>query len=151
MSFLSFNERPVLSTIICAFTTTALIGSIGYYTGNWLAAVISVLSVVLVILVVVMVSAVFSKEKKSRLEHGLEDEEQQVAQSESQIPGGTSAEVAARFSEAIKEMRRTLGGRASIYELPWYLVIGPKGSGKSGAVREFQSLRSNSKLRHLAF
>jgi hypothetical protein len=136
MSFLSFEDRPALTSILCALLVAALIGLVGYFTGNWVAAVISVLSVVLVILVVVMVRSVFQKEKKSRLGRGLEDRQQQAKQSASHTRSTSSADVAARFREALSEIRRSLGGRASVYELPWYLVMGPEDSGKSAMLLE---------------
>src|SRR5690606_21026751 len=39
-----------------------------------------------------------------------------------------------RFRDAIRVLRRR-GGRRSLYALPWYVVIGPPGSGKSTLIR----------------
>src|SRR5690606_7575917 len=39
-----------------------------------------------------------------------------------------------RFRDAIRVLRRR-GGRRSLYALPWYVVIGPPGSGKSTRIR----------------
>ena len=44
------------------------------------------------------------------------------------------AQLESRFREAVKVLRRR-GGRRSLYALPWYVVIGPPGSGKSTLVR----------------
>ncbi|MCD9027876.1 type VI secretion system membrane subunit TssM [Luteimonas sp. BDR2-5] len=44
------------------------------------------------------------------------------------------AQLESRFREAVKLLRRR-GGRRSLYALPWYVVIGPPGSGKSTLVR----------------
>jgi len=39
--------------------------------------------------------------------------------------------LAARFTEAVDTLRRTRKGGRNLYQLPWYIVIGPPGSGKS--------------------
>ncbi|NYZ64300.1 type VI secretion system membrane subunit TssM [Luteimonas deserti] len=44
------------------------------------------------------------------------------------------AQLEARFRDAVK-LLRTRGGRRSLYALPWYVVIGPPGSGKSTLIR----------------
>lgn len=137
MSFLSFQERPVLTSVLAVLGVSIAIGLIGYFTGNWLAAVIGVLSVVLVILVIVMVRSVFEKEKKDRLGRGLESRKQAKEKRTGSKPrGGKSADAAGRFDEAVTEIRRNFGGRGAVYELPWYLVIGPNGSGKSAMLLE---------------
>jgi type VI secretion system protein ImpL len=42
-----------------------------------------------------------------------------------------------RFEEAVDVLRRSKrgGGKANLYELPWYVIIGPPGSGKTTALR----------------
>ncbi|MET0328384.1 MAG: type VI secretion system membrane subunit TssM [Luteimonas sp.] len=44
------------------------------------------------------------------------------------------AQLESRFRDAVKLLRQR-GGRRSLYALPWYVVIGPPGSGKSTLVR----------------
>lgn len=39
--------------------------------------------------------------------------------------------LAARFAEAVDTLRKTRKGGGNLYQLPWYIVIGPPGSGKS--------------------
>jgi type VI secretion system protein ImpL len=49
-----------------------------------------------------------------------------------------SARLRARLEDALRELRRLRGakrrGRAYLYELPWYVLIGPPGSGKTTAL-----------------
>lgn len=51
---------------------------------------------------------------------------------------GERAELARRFAEALERLKaRRLGGRGRrrwLYELPWYVMIGPPGSGKTTAL-----------------
>lgn len=49
----------------------------------------------------------------------------------------TSDEVAAlrqQFEEGMEIMRRSRGGRGNLYDLPWYMIIGPPGAGKTTAL-----------------
>jgi type VI secretion system protein ImpL len=50
---------------------------------------------------------------------------------------GAADEVAARFRSVLEEMKRSkLGGRRFLREMPWYLLIGPPGTGKTTALRQ---------------
>ena len=53
-------------------------------------------------------------------------------------PGAANvAEVNARFQGVLAEMKRSkLGGRRFLREMPWYLMIGPPGTGKTTALRQ---------------
>jgi len=46
------------------------------------------------------------------------------------------AQIKERFDEALQIMKKTSGkkGAAGIYDLPWYIIIGPPGSGKTTAL-----------------
>lgn len=51
--------------------------------------------------------------------------------------GGESADarqLRERFAEAVEALRKSKRGGASLYELPWYVIIGPPGSGKTTAL-----------------
>ena len=39
-----------------------------------------------------------------------------------------------RFEEAVEALQKSRANRASLYELPWYIIIGPPGAGKTTAI-----------------
>jgi type VI secretion system protein ImpL len=47
--------------------------------------------------------------------------------------GGDGAQLKARFDEALKTLRANKRGR-DLYSIPWYMIIGPPGSGKTTAL-----------------
>ena len=60
-----------------------------------------------------------------------------VAQKAPPTPDGASREAVQlreRFEEAIAVLKKTQHGRGSLYDLPWYVIIGPPGSGKTTAL-----------------
>jgi type VI secretion system protein ImpL len=48
--------------------------------------------------------------------------------------GGADAQLAARFQEAIGALRKSDKTAKGLLELPWYMIIGPPGSGKTTAL-----------------
>ncbi len=50
------------------------------------------------------------------------------------IMGEELTEVRTKFKTAISELRKSKNGRRHLSELPWYIVIGPPGAGKTTAI-----------------
>ncbi|MGL6211947.1 MAG: type VI secretion system membrane subunit TssM, partial [Paracoccaceae bacterium] len=49
-------------------------------------------------------------------------------------PTGDGLELAERMSGALATLKKTSGGKNYLYDLPWYVIIGPPGSGKTTAL-----------------
>lgn len=96
---------------------------------NWLIALIVALAVLLIVLVVLVVRMLIGREREDRLERGLEAPEQAEAASESATRRSARSTLQATFREALSEIRTRL--RAGVNELPWYLLLGETGSGKT--------------------
>jgi type VI secretion system protein ImpL len=47
---------------------------------------------------------------------------------------GDEKELAARMGDALATLRKASGGRNYLYDLPWYVIIGPPGAGKTTAL-----------------
>ena len=43
-------------------------------------------------------------------------------------------ELRGKFKDAMKELRKSKGGRRHLNDLPWYIMIGPPGAGKTTAI-----------------
>lgn len=55
--------------------------------------------------------------------------------SDANQPGAAEAtQVRARFEEALAALKRSRRGSRGLYDLPWYVVIGPPGAGKTTAI-----------------
>ncbi|MDE2006680.1 MAG: type VI secretion system membrane subunit TssM [Rhodospirillales bacterium] len=97
---------------------------------------ITIAALVLLWVIVSLVHELREKKKEKELEEGVSE-----AKEEENAAEKASAEELALLSEKMKEAlaqlkRAKLGGksRRSVYQLPWYLFIGPPGSGKTTAL-----------------
>ena len=98
--------------------------------------VITISALVLLFVIISLIHELREKKREKELEEGLAEGEHEKDPSEE-----ASAEEIALLSERMKEAlaqlkKAKLGGksRRSLYQLPWYMFIGPPGSGKTTAL-----------------
>ena len=53
---------------------------------------------------------------------------------ENEVVGEELTELRDKMRRAIGKLKKSKGGRRSLYELPWYVMIGPPGAGKTTAI-----------------
>ena len=104
---------------------------LGYATQLRVFVILAVLAVWLVLYVVQRILAV---RRAMRIEAMLRN--QASASGTNVIPSDTIAAMVQQFRVGVRALRDTRPGRAAVKSMPWFLVMGPPGSGKSTAVRE---------------
>ncbi len=101
--------------------------------------------------------AMFIAQKVRAVNSALRIEKQLKAQSGAQLAGADAdkkAEIEAlrkKFDESLDALKKSKGGKSALFTLPWYVIIGPPGSGKTTALMEsglnFPASQGNAKVR----
>ncbi len=96
------------------------------------ARAITIMGVIIVWLVVLLVRQMRSQKTSDAIASQIADQQDEAVPE----PERTD-ELRARFDEAIATLKSTRkrGKRLNLYELPWYVIIGPPGSGKTTALQ----------------
>src|SRR5882672_7179275 len=118
------KNRIVRWLIVTALILVIAVIAIGFFLGHWLVPSIVSLLVLLAELVFFLLRNLISAEREERLDRGYSD----VAGEPAPRPG---ADLPASFRRSLAELRGSRLGRDGLYALPWLLVIGPPGAGKS--------------------
>jgi type VI protein secretion system component VasK len=121
------RNRIVRWLIVTALIALIAIIAIGFFLGYWLVPIIVSLLVLLSELVFFLLGNLISAEREERLDRGYSD----VAGAPAPRPG---ADLPASFKRSLAELRGSRLGRDGLYALPWVLVIGPPGAGKSALI-----------------
>ena len=95
----------------------------------------SVLVRVLTIVVVFVIYAFIVLLKKAKSNNASSKLASEVAGQDAKGGGADAAQLRKRFDEAIDALKKSrTRGAKNLYELPWYIIIGPPGSGKTTAL-----------------
>jgi hypothetical protein len=128
-TFSRATRVPALASVGAGLISLVL----GLWTENWLSALVVGLFLVLIALVALAIRTQIRNERQDLLVRGLEHRTPTGVPQVSALP---SVSLEQRFREALSEMRAHFGGREGVYELPWFLVIGDVGAGKSVFLQE---------------
>ncbi|HKC49743.1 MAG TPA: type VI secretion protein IcmF/TssM N-terminal domain-containing protein, partial [Myxococcota bacterium] len=105
--------------------------ALGALTRNWLVALLIALTALLAVLVGLLVRVLIRREREDALQLGVG---QAAGARGAAGPAGASGGVQSpeeRFAGELGEVRAQLGSRSALYELPWFLLLGESGGGKS--------------------
>jgi hypothetical protein len=131
----ALRDPRVLIPAVTATSLLVLVGGSWLIFRSWLVALVIALAVVLVALVIFLLRTIFSQEREQRLERGLEERAAAAPPPSAAAAAGIGGGLEAGFRRALAEIRSSRLGREGIYTLPWHLVLGESGAGKTEALR----------------
>lgn len=110
----------------------AVVGvALGALTRNWLVALLIALTALLAVLVGLLVRVLIRREREDALQFGVSAAPgARGADGVSGASGGVQSPEE-RFAGELGEVRAQLGSRSALYQLPWFLLLGESGGGKS--------------------
>jgi ImcF (intracellular multiplication and macrophage-killing)-related protein len=122
-------KRPQIAIPAGAILITGVTaGVLGFVLGKWIYVIVALLGI-LVTLLAFLIFALYSREREERLKRGTVDEGgASVMRRREEARATIGLEEGFRRAVAVIEARE-LGG------LPWYLVLGARGAGKSALLR----------------
>ncbi len=93
--------------------------------------------VFLIVLTLVLV-LIFRRRREKKLEEEITEAAVEEVDPSDEAAKGEIAEVQGRMKQALQILRKSKlggkGGRRALYQLPWYIIIGPPGAGKTTAI-----------------
>jgi type VI protein secretion system component VasK len=99
------------------------------------ARLVAILVLVVIWAVMLQIRALRSSRASSKLAEGVVAQEADKGAEAGGAAGGSpgdAAQLRKRFEEAVAALRKSKRrGAANLYELPWYVIIGPPGAGKT--------------------
>lgn len=128
------GEPRVWIPLVVVLAVLALAALLWLLTGNWLAGVVVALAVALIALMVVLLRTLFARERAAHRERGIDD--RPAAFEAERAQGAGVASIEDGFRRAVDEIRHSRLGGGGVQTLPWYLVLGETGAGKSALLRE---------------
>jgi len=109
---------------------------LGALTRNWLVALLIALTALLAVLVGLLVRVLIQREREDQLHLGVGDARGRGGRAlgGAAPAGGAVLSPEERFAGELGEARAQLARRGGMYEVPWLLLLGESGGGKSAVV-----------------
>jgi hypothetical protein len=127
-------SQPAVWVPLVLVLVLVVLGVGGYFLfGSWLVAVIVALALALVVLVAVLLRTLFGREREERLGRGIDD--RGPAEEAERFETSAERSMEEDFRRAVAEIRTSRLGAGGVEALPWLLVMGEAGGGKSALLR----------------
>jgi type VI protein secretion system component VasK len=157
--FARLKSPKVLLSILGVLLFALYLFCAWYFFDRLLMALLLGLGLVLIALIVVLMRMVFSREREDRLGRGIHDREMLAAYQRAEQLQAQAGDLEDSFRRALAELQASRLGREGAQALPWYLVLGETGAGKSEALRrsgldvppEYARARAGGPTRHCDF
>ena len=129
---------PVITLILslCVWFFSPFIGTDAFRPfdepfGRWIF-----IAILWVIALIILISVFFVRRHNNKqLEEDIVKSPAEVAaNAEDEVVAAELGELRDKMRGAIAKLKKSKGGRRSLYELPWYVMIGPPGAGKTTAI-----------------
>ena len=132
--FVMILVTAVLS--ICVWIFSPFIGTDAFRPFDEPFGRIVFISILWLITIIILVSVFFVRRHNAKQ---LEDDivkgpKEEAANASDEVVSEELGELRDKMRAAIAKLKKSKGGRRSLYELPWYVMIGPPGAGKTTAI-----------------
>ncbi len=123
-------KKPAVYWTVIILFAAIVVAVLGYLLiGRWLDAIIIALALAIIAIMVVVLRVFFTMEKEDRLGRGIDDPERRAAS----VPGAESVDQL--LLRAVEDIRGSRLGAGGLDALPWILMLGESGEGKTAAIR----------------
>lgn len=116
----------------CVWYFTPMIGSENWRPFDSVVVRLLIVAVIVVIFAVIILIVALSRGRRDK--DLAEDMAEAVQDQDDGVVAAELAELKGKFKEALNALRKSKKGRRHLYELPWYVIIGPPGAGKTTAI-----------------
>ncbi len=128
-----FKRPPVYWTILIVLGSVIVAVLMFFIFGRWLDAILIAVALGLIAVLLLVLRSFLAMEREDRLTRGVDAGTAAPAAS-----GQPEESVELGFRRAIEEIRSSRLGAGGLDALPWILVLGEPGAGKTAALRESQ-------------
>ncbi|MEM9583089.1 MAG: type VI secretion system membrane subunit TssM [Pseudomonadota bacterium] len=99
-----------------------------------IARMITIAVIWLIALAVILLIVVMKSKRDKKIEEEIVESVAEELDEEDELVKAELGELKGKLKEALTALRKSKFGRKSLYELPWYVMIGPPGAGKTTAI-----------------
>ncbi|WP_095587986.1 type VI secretion system membrane subunit TssM [Actibacterium ureilyticum] len=99
-----------------------------------LGRVIAIAVVWLLSLVLILIILIRRGKRDKELTDDIVEAAEVETDTDDEVVKAELGEMRDKLKSALTKLRKTKGGRKQLYELPWYVIIGPPGAGKTTAI-----------------